>query len=137
MFHENQIKLLLLNRMRKYNINMVAFQKGSEANKALWGDPFLGKVYMHGWNYESEVAKLGSLIKLYEEDADGMALKYREDEKNRTNLLKKEDDRRRKEFEDRQRAEEEEKKKQEVDQKKQEEEKKKEEEKKEEEEEKN
>lgn len=93
LFHENQMKLLLRNNMRKYNQRMFDYIHSGKSNRPMWDDSFMSKVAIHGWDYDAEVARLRSLSEMYATEAHNMAQKFQEEEKQRTEALEKESDR--------------------------------------------
>lgn len=119
-FHEKQIKLWLRNSMSSYYSNIHQYLQSPDANKAMWGDFFMSKVAIQGWDYDAEVASLLALIKLYDDDLDTMVLKFKEGEKKQMEKIKEDNDRRKQESD--KRREEEKKKKEEEERKKKEEE---------------
>lgn len=111
LFHEQNIELLLRNNMDKYKRNMKEYFVGQKANKAMWGDVFMSKVAVDGWNYEAEKASLRALIEMHENDLDSIVQKFQIEEKKKIDSWKKQDDELKKKKEEEEKEKEEEEKK--------------------------
>lgn len=81
LFHEQQIKKFLRKNKGQYNMAMKKFADSANANTALWGDLFMTKIAVDGWEYEAEVGRIRELFQMKENEQEKAGERQNEKEK--------------------------------------------------------